>query len=99
LAAVGVPPEGIHALVELRRKVRIDAARLGALGPLLGPGGGMLRLEGNSMYTIRATASVRLANRQLSDVRRTVAARVKYMPKGFDTWIEVLRWYDTAWSN
>ena len=99
LAAVGVPPEGIRALVDLRSKMRIDGARLASLGPMLGAGAGALRIDGNSMYTIRATASVRLANGQLSDVRRTVAERVKYMPKGFDTWIDVLRWYDTAWSN
>jgi general secretion pathway protein K len=99
LAAVGVPPDGVRALIDLRRKVRIDGAKLAELGPLLGAGAGMIRVEGNSLYTIRATATVRLANGQLSEVRRTVAARVKYMPKGFDSWIDILRWYDTAWSN
>jgi general secretion pathway protein K len=99
LAAIGIPPEGVRALLDLRSKVRLDGSKLAGIGPLLGAGAGSLRVNGNSMYTIRATATVRLANGQLSDVRRTVAARVKYMPKGFDTWIDILRWYDTAWSN
>ncbi|HTP87906.1 MAG TPA: hypothetical protein VMH28_35020 [Candidatus Acidoferrales bacterium] len=99
LAAMSIPPDGIRMLLEMRGKVRIDAARLGQLGQYLGPAGGQLRVDGNSVYTFRATARVRLANGQVSEVRRTVAARVKYMPANFETWIEVLRWYDTAWSN
>jgi general secretion pathway protein K len=99
LAAIGIPPDGIRTLLDIRSKVRIDGSKLAEIGPLLGAGGGTLRVDGNSIYTIRATATARLANGQLSDVRRTVAARVKYMPKGFDTWIDILRWYDTAWSN
>jgi general secretion pathway protein K len=96
LAAVGVPESGIRMLLDLRSKGRLDAGKLDGLG--LGPAAGMLRFDGNSIYTIRATARVRLANGQLSDVRRTVAARVKFMPRGWDTWIHVLRWWDTAWS-
>ena len=59
----------------------------------------MLRLEGNSILTIRATARVRLPNGQLSDMKRTVAAQVKYMPSSYSTPIHFLRWYDAAWSN
>jgi len=99
LAAIGMPPEGIRALVEARSRIRIDTRTLGPIAPLLGAGMAMLRFDGNTMYTIRATARVRLPNGQLSDVRRSVAVRVKYMPKGFDTWIDILRWYDTTWSN
>ena len=35
----------------------------------------------------------------LSDLKRAVAAQVKYMPKGYDSPIHILRWYDTAWAN
>jgi len=66
---------------------------------LFGPAAASLRLEGHSIVTIRATARVRLPNGQLSDLKRSVAAVVKYMPKGYDSWIHILRWYDTAWSN
>jgi general secretion pathway protein K len=99
LAAVGVVPAGIQVLLEARRRGQIDIQKLGQMMPYLGPGAGFLRVDANSIYTIRATASVRLPNGQLSDVRRTVAKQVKYMPSGFLTWIDVLRWYDTAWSN
>jgi len=56
-------------------------------------------LEGNSSLTILATARARLANGQLSDMKRTVSALVKYMPSGYSTPIHILRWYDTTWSN
>ena len=99
LAAVGVPPEGIKVLVAARNAGRINMAKLGGLMPSLGPGAAFLQVEGKSIYTIRATATVRLGNGQLSEVRRTVAAKVKYMPEGFAPYIAVLRWYDTAWRN
>jgi general secretion pathway protein K len=99
LAAVGVLPDGIRMLMEARRAGRIDIGKLGQMNQYLGAGAGFLRVDANSIYTIRATASVRLGNGQLSDVRRTVAAQVKYMPSGFTTYMDVLRWYDTAWSN
>ncbi|HXK00907.1 MAG TPA: hypothetical protein VMS37_00815 [Verrucomicrobiae bacterium] len=99
LAAIGVPPDGIRMLLELRSRVRIDIPRLGQLGQYLGAAAGQLRIDGNTVYIFRATARVRLANGQISDVRRTAAARVKYMPAGYDDWMDVLRWYDTAWSN
>jgi hypothetical protein len=64
-----------------------------------------LRVIGRSIITYRATARLRLSNGKLSDLKRTVAAQVKYMPPGYDTQIHILRWYDTAapgpmaWSN
>ena len=44
-----------------------------------------LRVEGNSIVTMRATARLRLPDGQLSDLKRTVAAQVKYMPPGYDS--------------
>jgi hypothetical protein len=111
LAAVGVPPEGIAALMQERSVRRLEGKTLDALRPILGPGAGSLVIDGHSIYTIRATARLRLAGGTFSDARRTVAAEVKFMPRGFDTWIHILRWYDfaepaqagersnTAWSN
>jgi hypothetical protein len=57
-----------------------------------------LRLGGNSIFTFRATARPRLPDGRLSDLRRTLAAQVKYMSTGLDP-INVLRWYDAARSN
>jgi general secretion pathway protein K len=99
LAAIGLTPDAIQMLVRLRRIAPFTAERLAQLTEGLGPAGQLLRLEGNSILTIRATAQVRLANGQLSDMKRTVAALVKYMPGGYSTPIHILRWYDAAWSN
>jgi general secretion pathway protein K len=100
LAAVGLTPGAIQLLLQQRRMAPLTPARLGQLAPMLGPAAQFLRLEGNSILTIRATARVRLPNGQLSDMQRTVAAQVKYMPYGgYDPPVHILRWYDTTWSN
>ena len=69
-------------------------AQLGEFLQGLGVGIGRLRVEGNSIVTVRATARLRLQNGQLSDLRRTVGAQVKYMPTGYDAPVHILRWYD-----
>jgi len=99
LAALGLTPGGVQMLLQQRRTAPLTPQSLGQLAPMLGPAGQLLRLEGNSILTIRASARVRLANGQLSDMQRTVAAQVKYMPSGYPTPIHILRWYDTTWSN
>jgi general secretion pathway protein K len=99
LAAVGLSLDAINLLLERRRVKPLDDAALGELVPLIGPGAAFLRLAGNSIVNYRATAQVLLPNGQLSDLKRTVAAQVKYMPPGYDSRIHILRWYDTAWSN
>jgi general secretion pathway protein K len=102
LAAVGVPPEGVRMLMEERKRRPLTDEVLNTLKPLLGPGAGSLVIDGHSIYTIRATARLKLADGKYSDVQRTVAAQVKFMPKDYDTWIHILRWYDngtTPWSN
>jgi general secretion pathway protein K len=99
LYALGMPEAGIQALVAQRNLGPLDNNRLNAMMPLFGPAGSLLRLDGNTIVTIRSTGRVRLPNGQLSDMKRTVAAMVKYMPKDYDSPIHVLRWYDTAWTN
>jgi general secretion pathway protein K len=99
LIAIGVPPGAVQMILGERRRAALTQARLDGLMPSLGPGGAFLRREGNSILTIRATARVKLGSGQLSDLKRTVAAQVKYMPNGFDSPIHLLRWYDTTWSN
>ena len=100
LAALGMTPDGIQLLIGQRQTASLTPDRLGQLAPMLGPAAQSLSLEGKSIFTIRATARVRLANGQLSDMRRTVAAQVKYMPyRKYDPPMHILRWYDTTWSN
>jgi general secretion pathway protein K len=99
LAAIGLRPDVISALVARRRTTPFSQDQLSGYLQSLGASADRLRVEGNSIVTIRATARLRLPNGQLSDLRRTVAAQVKYMPEGYDSPIHILRWYDTAWSN
>lgn len=99
LLALGAPPDGVQALVDERTRRPLNEGRLNALKPMLGQAAGMVAIQGNSIYTIRATARLKLAGGAFSDIQRTVAAQVKFMPRDYDTWIHILRWYDTAWSN
>jgi len=99
LAAVGLAPFAIQALVERRRSAPFTQQQLVDFMQSMGFGSNRLRVEGNSIVTVRATARLRLPSGQLSDLRRTVGALVKYMPVGYDSPIHILRWYDTAWSN
>jgi general secretion pathway protein K len=99
LAAIGLAPFAVQALVERRRAAPFTQDQLGGFLQSIGVGSNRLRVEGHSIVTMRATARLRLSNGQLSDLRRTVAAQVKYMPVGYDSPIHILRWYDTAWSN
>jgi hypothetical protein len=99
LAAVGVPAGAIEAIVQHRKTSPFTQPQLADFMMSAGIGSAPLRVEGNSMLTIRGTARLRLANGALSDLRRTVAAQVKYMPQGADSPIHYLRWYETAWSD
>lgn len=98
LTALGVPPAAVAAIVARREQQPFTEQELQGFLNSLGvqvP----LRVGGNSIVTMRATAQVRLTDGTLSDLKRTVAAQVKYMPDGYDAPIHILRWYDTAWSN
>ena len=99
LAAIGLSPFAISALVERRRIAPFTDQQLFAFLQSIGVSNPRLRVEGNSILTLRATARLRLPNGQLSDLKRTVAAQVKYMRAGMDPPIHILRWYDTAWSD
>ena len=77
----------------------MNVKELGEFMSSIGADATRLRVDGNSMLTIRATARLRLSNGQLSDLKRTVSAVVKYMAPGSNSAVDVVRWYDTAWSN
>ena len=97
LVAAGVPLFTAQAIAAQRANAPFNNDNLGDLTG--SAGGSRMRTEGNSMVTFRATARLRLANGKLSDLRRTSAALVKYMPGGSEVPYYVLRWYDTAWSD
>jgi len=99
LEAIGLSPDLVSGIVQRRRVAPFTPDQMPAILQAAGPGGSRLRIGGNTIYTVRATARPRIPNGQLSDVRRTAAALVKYMPPGYDAPIHILRWYDTTWSN
>jgi general secretion pathway protein K len=99
LAAIGVPPQAIGAIVQQRMLVPFTDLTMGKFLASVGVAGAPLRVGGNSIVTMRATGQIRLPDGTLSDLKRTAAAQVKYMPQGYDAPIHILRWYDTAWSN
>ncbi|MBK9168513.1 MAG: general secretion pathway protein GspK [Bryobacterales bacterium] len=93
LLSAEVPPAVVASIVERRRVIPFRREDLAAFGSEAG----RLRVGGNSIFTIRATARPRRGDGQLSDLRRTVAALVKMMPAGYDSSYHILRWYDHDW--
>ncbi len=99
MVAAGLSPDEATAVVQ-RRAIHpiFDYKELGELQQALGPAGGHLRLGGESMFTLRATARLKQADGSLSDLRRTIAALVQFnfpgnsrkLPNGY----QILRWYD-----
>lgn len=94
LAAVGLPPDAVAAVVAMRRLQPFQAASLQAVAASFGPAAGRLTVGAGSIYTLRATARLRLSNGQLSDLKRSVAALVKFAPMTKDAPYHILRWYD-----
>jgi general secretion pathway protein K len=96
LVAIGMHPDAARQLVERRRHAPIHREQLGEIRQMAGEAGGRLVTGGNSIFTLRATARVRRQDGQLSDMRRSVAATVKFLGYGFRPPYHVLRWYDYA---
>lgn len=97
LAAVGLSPEAVAAIVQARGNVPFRT--MDQLASFLQDAAALsrLRIGGSSMYTLRATARLRLPNGALSDARRSVAVTVKLRPEGYEQPYHILRWYDNVW--
>ncbi len=97
LASIGLPPEAVARILEIRRLAPFRSPQqLDQIRQFMGPAGSRLRIGGHTMYTLRATARLRLQDGALSDLRRSVAATVKMLPPGSSAPYVVLRWYDHA---
>jgi general secretion pathway protein K len=98
MEAVGVPPEGVAAIVKQRSTEPFknigDAQKLGFPTPRLGVGGLYI-------WTLRATARLRRPDGTLSDTVRTAAATIKLLDRRryYSMPVHILRWYDDAWSQ
>jgi general secretion pathway protein K len=95
MISLGVPPEAVPAL--LQRRATAPFRNIGEAVQYLGGAAGRFRVGGNSIYTLRATSTIRLQTGQLSDVRKSVAALVKFDgDPGALAPYQILRWYDDA---
>lgn len=100
LAGLGIPPDAIAMIVETRRIAPFrDMMQLQPLIERIGPQAGRLMVGTGSISTLRATAQIRLQNGQLSDLKRTVAATIKFAPNTKDAPYHILRWYDQGSLN
>jgi general secretion pathway protein K len=99
LSAIGLNAYAINALVARRMASPFTDISLGKFMEELGAPVTRLRTGGHSIITLRATARLRQPDGSLSDLKRTVAAQCKYLQPNAKSAVNVLRWYDTAWSN
>ncbi|MGO9095569.1 MAG: general secretion pathway protein GspK [Bryobacteraceae bacterium] len=97
LSAAGVSVEAI-ALILQRRNVAPfrNPEELAAMFPGA-PFLNRLRVGGTAIFTLRATARLKLPSGALSEDRRSVAAVVKLVGQNNDEFFHVLRWYDNVW--
>jgi general secretion pathway protein K len=100
LEAVGLAPEDAATIVRNRAAHPIQAgSELASIREPLGPSGARLMIGGQTMFTLRATARLKGPDGKLSDLRRTVAALVRFNPAGAGAGqlaFDVLRWFDRA---
>lgn len=97
LLSLGLPPDLVTQIVTRRaQRPFLLPQELGPIVEAAGPAAGKLRIGGGSVYTLRATATLRG-----SDVRRSVAAVIKFNwdEKDEMTPYHILRWYDNAGTN
>ncbi len=95
LGAIGVPPAAIAEIVARRSARPLRQGDLGQLMQYTGDAGRRLIVGGNTIFTYRATARLRLPDGRLSDMSRTVSAMLKFHQKAVDgPPVELLRWYD-----
>jgi len=99
LIAAGLSPADAETIVRSRADHPVtDYKELAAIQQSLGPAGGRLRIGGQTMFTLRATARLLQPDGKLSDMRRSVAALGKFIQPsdrfGRRSGFHIVRWYD-----
>ena len=98
MQAIGISAPAAAAIVNYRNTTVIRDPQQIAAFVAGTPAAGRLGIVPSSMATLRATARLRLQNGQFSDLRRSTAALVKFLPGQFEPPYHVLRWYEGAVS-
>ena len=96
LHTIGISPEMV-AIIQQRRHAKPfrHASELAPLAQFGGPGFARLAVGGgNTIFTLRSTARLRVGEGRYSDMTRTVSAVYKFHKAGYTPLTEVLRWYD-----
>jgi general secretion pathway protein K len=101
MQAVGLTAADAAGIMKIRSQRPIDNFNeLAEIVQAVGPAGNRLGLGGNhTIFTLRATARMKQPDGKLSDLRRTVAAMVKFNIPGNregKTGFDVLRWFDRS---
>ncbi len=100
LVALGFPPDMARAIV--LRRLNLPYRNMEDLNAITGghPAAGRLKIGGGVIWTIRATARLKIGNGQLSDLARTVAATVTFHPAFAqdDPPYRIMRWRDEPWT-
>ena len=99
MQAIGVSAGSVAAIVALRQTTPIASSDQISGFSDGSPGFSRLQRTQTTVATLRATARVRLANGQYSDLRRSVEALVKFLGPEWNPPFHIMRWYDQAWSN
>lgn len=90
MESIGVPPAAVAAIVAnrpFRSPLEYSTFLQGSTAA------GKLHFGGNTIFTIRASARLRLPNNKLNDLRRAASCLIKLQPAKDPPYV-VLRWYD-----
>lgn len=100
LAALGLPTDKVSQLIA--RRVVAPFRTMDEVNAIVGghPATGRMKIGGGVIWTVRATARLKLPNGQLSDIARTVAATVTFHPayNQEDPPYRIMRWRDEPWT-
>lgn len=96
MLAAGIPPDIVARIVAQRRQTPYRQEDLPALVQQH-PSLSRLTVGGGSLFTLRSTARLKLADGRLSDLSRTVEAQIALLSTPIHglPW-QILRWYDNA---
>lgn len=95
LTTIGISPDVVTAILQRRHAMPLrNGAELAQMAQFGGPGFSRLTIGGNTIYTLRSTARLRITPVQMSDMTRTVSATYKFHKSGYTPSVESLRWYD-----
>ncbi len=96
MQALGLSAGTSALVVNMRRQTPFRTLDQVNAVPDLGAAGGHIGLGVSGVCTLRATASIKLPNGQISDLRRSVSAMVAFLGDKYSPPYSILRWYDNA---